>query len=166
MRHRTVFVVLVLMLLICAPSPSTARPATGSLTAQQLATEQELRELVGRYGEALRTSNAAGLVVDVTEDAVEMPPNAPALVGRNVIEEAYSELFTLASYEEFQLEVEEIIPMGDWAFVRAKYALVLMSTVEITSPFEDAGKFVLLAEQQGDGSWQAARIMYNSDFPG
>ena len=162
MRYRVLMIAVVLVV-ACTTLSASARPAP--LPAPQSG-EQELRDLLSRYEEALRAGDATALAVDVAAEAVEMPPNAPALVGREVIEQAYDELFELASYEEFQLEVDEVIPMGDWAFVRATYALVLMSKVEISAPLEDAGKFVLLAERRPDGSWQAARIIYNSDFPG
>lgn len=163
MRYR-VLMITVLLVLLGTALPVSSGPS--ERPSGQFAAEQDVRDLVSRYAAALRAGNAAGLAVDVTQEAVEMPPNAPALVGREVIEQAYDDLFELASYEEFQLEVEELIPMGDWAFVRATYALVLMSKIEVGAPIEDAGKFVLLAARQPDGSWQAARIIYNSDFPG
>lgn len=98
----------------------------------------------------------------VTDDAVLMPPNAQAVVGRDAIRKlskAMSESFRIEKYVPSN---EEIVIAGDWAFRRASFAWSIRSirTGDLT---EATGKFIIVYSRQPGGSWKLARDIWNSN---
>jgi ketosteroid isomerase-like protein len=71
---------------------------------------------------SLNQGNVDALVGVFSEDAVQMPPNTPANVGREMIR-AWSKAFLDPLRAEFAHEVEEIRVAGDWAFERGTYRI-------------------------------------------
>src|SRR6059036_2143619 len=59
-----------------------------------------------------------------TDDGVQMPPNAPANIGREMIR-AWANAFLSAFRAAFALSVAEVRVAGDWAFERGTYRIAL-----------------------------------------
>jgi uncharacterized protein (TIGR02246 family) len=98
-----------------------------------------------------------------SEDAVQMPPNTPANVGRTAIR-AWAEAFLGPLSVEFGLDVAEVRVAGEWAFERGTYRIRV--TPKAGGPgFPDAGKYITIYQKQANGSWLIARDIWNSDHP-
>jgi uncharacterized protein (TIGR02246 family) len=97
-------------------------------------------------------------------DSVQMPPNAPANVGRDNIQ-AWSGAFLGAFRAEFSLAPEEVqIAGADWAFERGTYKITLIPKAG-GEPIQDAGKYITVYQRQSDDSWAMARDIWNSSNP-
>lgn len=92
------------------------------------------------------------------EDAILMPPNQPAVVGRAAIREFNA---TFPPVSAFSLTNEIIDGVGDLAYVRGRYRM----TLAIEGSPADSGKYLEIRRRQVDGSWKFAADIFNSDVP-
>ena len=112
---------------------------------------------------ALNQGNGDAWAGVFSEDAVQMPPNAPANVGRAMIR-ARSHAFMDPFHAEFALEVDEVQLAGDWAFERGAYRIHVRPKAG-GEGFQDAGKYITIYQKQANGAWLMARDIWNSDNP-
>lgn len=133
----------------CAPPPSTLSEA--DLAAIRAAGDE--------FEEAGANNDWAAVAALYTEDAVLMPPNAPAVTGRASIQEVFGQFPTLTSME---LTVDDIQGAGDVAVVRGSYSLAMDIEGQMV---EDSGKYLEVRRKQADGSWPITIDTWNSDIP-
>ncbi len=112
---------------------------------------------------ALNDGDTNAYVALLTEGAVLMPPNQPAVFGVAAIRE-----YRQTDFDQTTLEVtrpsEEVVVAGDWAFVRHTY--VGMATPRAGGePTELRGKGITILQRQPDGSWKITRYMWSDDNP-
>jgi uncharacterized protein (TIGR02246 family) len=112
---------------------------------------------------ALNAGDADRWVSLFTDDGVQMPPNAPANVGREPIR-AWSRAFLAAFRATFALAVAEVRVIGDWAFERGSYRITLTPQAGGDS-IQDVGKYVTVYQRQPGGPWRIARDIWNTDLP-
>ena len=91
-----------------------------------------------------------------TEDAISMPSDAPALVGRPAI--AANEARDSSAYT-YRWQQVEVYGNHDLAYVRGRY----WCSSDRVKP--DSGKYLEIWRRQSAGSWRVARDIYNSDIP-
>ncbi len=127
------------------------------------ATNEQLDKLRQQYSEAIANGDTEKLVGFYTEDAVLMIPNAPSVVGRNMIRQQFSE--ALGKYnEKMEIRSEETQLAGDWAYDRG----TLLTTVTPKSggePMKMEGKYVVILKKDTDGSWKLSRVIFNENAP-
>jgi uncharacterized protein (TIGR02246 family) len=112
------------------------------------------------FASAARAGNWVAVAALYTEDAVLMPPNAPAVEGRSAIQAFFTSLPPVTA---FDLKTVEIDGRGDLAYVSGNYAMTI--TPPGGTPVNDTGKFLEIHRRQPDGSWPLHRDMFNSDVP-
>ncbi len=96
-----------------------------------------------------------------TEDAIALPPNAPAVKGHEAIIAFVQKLFPpVFDYKQDLLEIEEF---GDLAYDLESWSM------SITPPegqaVTDTGKLIWIWRKQANGSWKVWREMWSSDLP-
>ena len=122
-----------------------------------------IQELGQDWVEAVHRGDVDRLLDLVTDDVVFMPHNAPSIVGRAAVEQAYRAVF--AAFEVDQtLAPEEIQVGGDWAFVRGTDAIEMKpraggASVVVT------GRGISILRRVEDGSWRFARGITNTASP-
>jgi uncharacterized protein (TIGR02246 family) len=112
---------------------------------------------------ALNDGDVNAWVAAFTNDGVQMPPNAPANLGRESIR-AWSQAFLAPFRVEFTLAVDEVQVGGDWAFERGTYTITLTPKAG-GEPLQDIGKYLTIYQRQPDGAWGMARDIWNSNKP-
>lgn len=113
--------------------------------------------------DALNAGDADGWVEQFAEDGVQMPPNAPANVGKENIARWSGGL--LGNFRvRFGLTVDEVRVLGDWAFERGDYAITLDPAAGGPA-MQDRGKYVTLYQKGTGQRWRMARDIWNSDNP-
>ena len=133
----------------CAPPPA-------SLTESDV---EAIRASTEAYGDAVSAGDWAATGWLYTEDAVLMPPNAPAAMGRDAIQE------TMASFPPitaFSIVADDIQGVGDLAYVRGTFSITLQAGDNV---IEDHGKYLEIRRRQADGSWPITVDIWNSDVP-
>ncbi len=99
------------------------------------------------------------------DDGVQMPPDAPARVGKEQIRENMKPVF-----DQFNLNIEVDIAegkvYGDYGLTRCTYTLDLTPKAggETIHAMPD-GKALTLYERQSDGSWKIVYDCFNSNVP-
>jgi uncharacterized protein (TIGR02246 family) len=111
---------------------------------------------------ALNQGDADAFAAVFSEDAVQMPPNEPANVGRDAIRAWAQGLMSLFGVQ-FSLSVEELRAAGDWAYERGGYTILL--NPRAGGALQDRGKYITIYQRQPDGSWKTARDIWNSNRP-
>lgn len=125
--------------------------------ADDIAAINELRE---KEIIAAETGNVDSLLALRTDDFVAMPPNQPAVKGKEAVRE-----FLAGIHEQTDTELEfiseEIIISGDWAYDRG----ILKGTVIAENDGESVnfeGTYLFILNRQVDNSWKYSLAMWSS----
>lgn len=113
---------------------------------------------------ALNARDAVAWAGVFTEDAVQMPPNAPANVGKANIQSWSAGFLGAMSQVKFSLAVSELQIADNRAIESGSYAISLTPNGGNTS-MQDAGKYITIYQKLLAGGWAVARDMWNSDQP-
>jgi ketosteroid isomerase-like protein len=155
----------VLLASACRSAPGEGVPAAGAgdqpLAAADLAA---IRANDSAFASAAEAGDAAGVAARYVPDGRLMPPNAPAIEGREAIQKFWGGL--LGAYQvQFQVAADEVEGRGDLAYSRGHYTLDGTPKAKGGAPIHDTGKFLEILRRQPDGAWHYAVDMYSSDLP-
>jgi len=96
-----------------------------------------------------------------TEDGILMPPNGPAVIGKDQIR-----VRTIGRFDQFTFDLNgteaEVEVAGGWAFTRGNYTITVTPKEGGQPAFID-GKYISILERQPDGSWKMHRGIFNSN---
>ncbi len=158
MKHRIPISALVLLAILGFGRQLAAEQPEPSVSAADVAS---IRAIFAEYQSTVNDGDAAGFADLHTEDTIRMPPDSPALVGKDAIlsdSEASVDqvVFTLSN------EVAEVEVTGDWAFVRGDWKATV-TPKEGGQTAEESGKWLSIAQRQPDGAWKLHRHIWNSN---
>jgi uncharacterized protein (TIGR02246 family) len=112
---------------------------------------------------ALNAGDARAWVAQFADDAVQMPPNAPANVGAANIA-SWSQGFLDQFRVSFALAVDEVRVFGEWAFESGTYTIGLTFKAG-GPPMQDKGKYITVYQRKSGNTWRMARDIWNSNSP-
>jgi len=110
------------------------------------------------FMEAFNTEDADALAMLFAEDGVMLPPNAPAIFGRDAIRASNRQEFAVADVA-IELEDLEIKIEGDLGYKAGRYRVHAQDGVLI-----DRGKYIEIW-RKADGQWLIHRDIWNSSMP-
>ncbi len=119
---------------------------------------QEIKNLLVTYRDALNASDVSKVLTLYTEDGIFMPSGAPTAIGKEQLKGTYEFVFSNIQLS-IEFYIDEITVDGDYAFARttSKGTTLIHATGE-TVPEENRELFVL---QKENGSWKIDRYMFN-----
>ena len=119
---------------------------------------QEIKNLLFTYRDALNASDVSKVLPLYTEDGIFMPSGAPTAIGTEQIKGTYEFVFSNINLS-IEFYIDEITVTGEYAFARttSKGTTLIHATGE-TVPEENRELFVL---QKENGSWKIDRYMFN-----
>lgn len=111
---------------------------------------------------AFNTENIEAMAAILADDTVGMPPNQPALKGKDAARQHWRAGIAMAK-SHFVVVPEELQIVGDLAIDQFHW------TVDSTpraggNTVHDEGKCIWIWRRQHDGSWKMARSIWNSDL--
>jgi uncharacterized protein (TIGR02246 family) len=137
-------------------------PLTGCSPEQQQVSAATAAEAIWKeYSESLNSGDLERWLALWTEDGVQMPPDEPAIAGKDNIRarnEAVLDKFTL----DIGVTNQEVEAAGDFAYSRGTYKARLMPK-EGGAPVAVNGKYLTILARQPDGSWKIHRDIFNSN---
>jgi ketosteroid isomerase-like protein len=95
-----------------------------------------------------------------SDDAIVLPPNAPAVTGHGAIEAMFK---TFPPVTAFELQTEEVEGSADLVYVRGRYTMTLSPPG--APAIADSGKYLEIWRKQSDGTWKSVRDMFSSNIP-
>ncbi len=100
---------------------------------------------------------------DWDEDGTILPPDEPAVQGRDALRDWYENVFEQVELSN-DLRYDDIQVHGSWGFATGTYSgtTTLLESGEV---IQDSGKFLEVHKRQSDGSWKFYRHMWSSDQP-
>ena len=128
-----------------------------------------IQAVISRYAAAVEAADAEQYLSCWDDDGVQMPPDAPAVFGKEKIGANVSANFQqrLAAGTHVDMNIpipEEVQVLGDYAFTRGTY------TVSVTTPDGDPlafvdGKVLSIWRRQADAEWKLYIDTFNSNVP-
>jgi len=122
-----------------------------------------INEVWNTYASAITDGDMDRWITLWIDDGIQMPPDAPANVGKEKIQTFLQELMNLFQWK-MTINNEEIREAGDWGFARGTYTVELTPKEE-GKTLKGSGKFLTILERQDDGSWKIARDCFNYNAP-
>jgi uncharacterized protein (TIGR02246 family) len=126
------------------------------------AIEKDLRNLDDQWSAAGEAKDIDKVVSFYSDDAVVMPPNAPAATTKDAIRKIWKDLLTDAKIT-WKTKKVEVAQSGDLACLSGTYEVTLNDPSG--KSVNDRGKYVELWEKQADGTWKCGADIWNSDLP-
>jgi uncharacterized protein (TIGR02246 family) len=152
-------------MLLSACGPQAGQRAE-PVVAESTNTEVDVEAIKGINADLIKAFNAGDVsaaVALVMDDAVDLPPHRPAVIGKEAIRE-----FLQSDVDQFTMhfvdEIVEVEVAGDLAIIRTNYTVTLTPKGD-GEPFESNGKWLKVLKRQSDGSWKFSRNIWNSDNP-
>ena len=124
----------------------------------------EVAKVRDAYTKAVNSGDGKSIAGLYTEDAMEMPPNQPALKGRSAIGK-YNTDFLAANTVKLSLTAIESMATGDAAYDVGTYSQTITPKQAGAKPMTDRGKYVVILRRGSDGQWRVKHAIYNSDLP-
>ena len=129
---------LVLALVLITIAPAWADPVI-----------EEMTKLNAQWDAAINDPNFDALLPMYAADASLMPPGAPPVSGPTAIRDFFAKRGT--SVRNHKLELVEVLPIGNYAYVTSRFKASLVRGAETTML---TGSTVKLYERQSNGEWK------------
>jgi ketosteroid isomerase-like protein len=144
--------------LACQQAPRPSPPDT------RAADESAVREADAAWSKAAAAKDVEAYVGFLAEDALELPPNAPMLTGKESMRKGLSEEMANPGFVlSWQVNKAEASRGGDLAYSIGTYQSTMNDAKG--KPVTDRGKYVTVWKKQADGTWKVVADIYNSDLP-
>ena len=152
-------VILGIVALASAGALAQAKKGASSAGADEAA----IGKLRTAFQTAVLGQDAAGIAKLYASDGEELPPNAPAVVGRAAIEKYHKDFAQQFMMHGMTLTPQKTQVSGDIAYDVGNYKQQLMP-MKGGAVMDDHGKYVVLLKREG-GNWVVTHAIYNSDLP-
>lgn len=130
---------------------------------------QEIPTIPERFVERALDGDWDGVAELYHPDAIQMPPDQPAVEGRDAIRHALSRTLGAeggVKLEDFSLSIREAEAIGDLVYVRAAYHLKMSVTIDREEiSIEQQGPYINILRRDEEGRWRIYRQIYNRDHP-
>ncbi len=132
---------------------------------------REVRSIIERHNSNAVRWYASGEIDSIAsmfaEDAWQMPPNNPPLVGREAIRQFWSQAVKWGKWE-FSLQTQDVSVSGPVAIERGKYELKFVAGPGAPpgmASFQDRGNYLVHWRRDLDGEWRAVGDAPVSEVP-
>jgi ketosteroid isomerase-like protein len=133
-------------------------------TAADTKIEQALRDLDAQWSAVAAAKDVDKTVSFYSDDAVVMPPNAPADTTKEAIRKDWQDLLGSSGLTiSWKTTKVEVAKSGDLACLSGTYEVTMNDPSG--KAVNDHGKYVEVWEKQADGKWKCGTDIWNSDLP-
>lgn len=126
--------------------------------------EQAIREVHELHHQALNAGDAQAHASYFTDDAVLMPPNEPAVVGKAAILSWDQATFQIYTVQLSTVSIDRVIISGDSAITQSTYSAKLITKGKGNSVWGE-NKSIHVYKKQADGSWKIVYDIWSNSGP-
>jgi len=125
-----------------------------------------IKDMLKQYTKGCNTGDFNFWISLWSDDGVQMPPDAPARIGKEQIRQGMKPAFDQMNLDIPKYSIEEAKVYGDLGLTRCTYTLKMTPKAggETINAMPD-GKALTLYERQSDGSWKIKYDCFNSNVP-
>jgi ketosteroid isomerase-like protein len=163
MRHPARWIVVVIAGATLQACASKAEPPAQTSQANTEKDVAAINAVQDRELALASTGNADSLVTIGTSDAELMPPDEPAVHGRDAMKKWAETMFSQASVSG-RYTSSDVTVSGDLAVVRYSGELTITPKAG-GAPATERIKGIHVMKRQADGTWKIAQDVWNSDAP-
>jgi ketosteroid isomerase-like protein len=146
--------------------PSHFESLLGGLSTED---RQEIATIPERFVQRALDGDWDGVAELYHPAAIQMPPDQPAVEGREAIRHALCRTLGAEGgvrLEEFSVRVHEAEGIGDLVYVRAAYRLKLAVVAgDAQASIEQQGPYINILRRDESGHWRIYRQIYSRDHP-
>ena len=157
---RSTLPMFVLLLLLSVLTAGQTQMAQDTRSAD----ERALRNLDSEWSKAAGSKDVDKTVSYYADDAIVIPPNSPALTGKEPIRAMWKGMLGAPGFSGgWKATKVDVARSGDLAYVSGSYE---MTENDATGkPMTDKGKYLEVWKKQADGTWKCVVDMFNTDLP-
>jgi uncharacterized protein (TIGR02246 family) len=124
---------------------------------------QAIEAANARFLDAMKSGDTVAMTANYADDAVVMPPGAPAARGRSELMHGFGEMVASGSITDMKATTNDVMVAGDLAVETGSYEFTMVP--KKGKPVTDKGKYLTVWKRQPDGNWKIVRDIDNSDMP-
>ena len=122
--------------------------------------EDTIRKNANDFAAAASHGNVDGMMAFYADDAILLPPNAPAMRGKDAIRQFWSGFTSLGAIDA-TLTTDDVMQSGDLAAETGHFDLTITPKGS-AAPIKDNGKYLVVWKNAG-GQWKIVRDTFNSN---
>ena len=139
---------------------AACRPAAVEQRATTAGPDVEaVTEALDQYIGAVNAGDMERALAYIADDAINMPPDGPPIVGIAAIRSNAEDFFPSYTMQSHTTP-DEVVVSGDLALVRASYTDVVTPR-DGAEATEASGVWLIVFRKQSDGSWKMWRDMWS-----
>lgn len=150
---------------LAACTPAAEQPAEVAVAETNISADRAAIEAIF---EGIEQADVAedidALMALHTDDVISMPPNRPAIVGKEALQAYFERSFAVVDIVALEIGVEEIEIAGDLAYARGGFSETFVPG-EGEEPVQFVGKLLFICRREPGGTWRLARLIANPDAP-
>jgi uncharacterized protein (TIGR02246 family) len=128
------------------------------------ADENALKTLDREWSKAAGAKDVDKTVSYYSDDAIVLPPNSPALTGKQQIHSMWKSMLGAPGFSGgWNVTKVEVARSGDLAYLTGNYEIT--ENDASGKPQTDKGKYLEVWKKQADGSWKCVVDMFNTNLP-
>jgi uncharacterized protein (TIGR02246 family) len=125
--------------------------------------EAAVEEIWRQYSSRLNAGDLDGWMNLWADDGIQMPPNAPPVIGKNQIRAKIQETLDRFTFD-ITISNAEVRATDGWAFARGTYKATLTPRQNGQVVHID-GKYMTILQRESNGAWKIFRDIFNSNVP-
>ena len=118
---------------------------------------------IEQYTSSMNAGDLDGWISLWADDAIQLAPGAPAVIGKEQIRAKYESIFPLFVFN-MNIANEEVKIDGNLACSHGNYTVSMTPKAGGETIVID-GKYLSIEERQADGSWRIIRSCFNDNAP-
>jgi uncharacterized protein (TIGR02246 family) len=122
---------------------------------------QAIRDIVEKWEIAFNSSDTDKIMSFYSEDAVKIPPNKPAVIGKKAIRDGYKKIFEDYTFKEEQ-DITAIQVDGNLAYTNTSYSF--LATPKTGGELSKTkGNWIRIFGKQDDETWKVIYLMQSDE---
>ena len=152
----------------CTKEKATPRTDSANVVQQASSSKADVQRAIDSslaiFASSAKKGDPVSMAALYDEDAIVLPPNAPAAHGRPEIQKLNEGMLGAITMEDAKFTTQDLIVTGEYAIETGAYVMTMKPKAG-GKAVTDSGKYVTAWHKQPAGGWKMARDIFNSNMP-